>query len=278
VAGAVEKIALVAGDTGLPDAVAQSLDAAGADFMVFPIRGHAGPEMMNRGKDNVFRIGNAAATLRKMKRLGITQIVMAGGLRRPTLREIWPSLGTLRIMIVIGLKALRLGDDGLLSGIAQYLEKQGMAVRGIAQVAPQLITVRGEYGKYGWEKYMDDIKRGFAVAKELGRLDVGQSVVVQQGLVLGLEGIEGTDSLIKRCGGLRRKGPGPVLVKTCKPGQDRRIDLPTIGATTVLNARDAGFAGIAIEAGAAIMVDFGQMVASADKYGLFIVGVTDEDL
>jgi DUF1009 family protein len=111
------------------------------------------------------------------------------------------------------------------------------------------------------------------VARTLGVLDIGQAVVVQQGLVLGVEAIEGTDALIQRVGPLRRDGPGGVLVKVAKPQQDRRIDLPTIGPATIAQAAAAGLRGIAIEAGGAIILDKAATAAAADEAGLFLLGL-----
>src|SRR5579885_1523358 len=118
-----------------------------------------------------------------------------------------------------------------------------------------------------------DIAHGLRIARALGALDIGQAVVVQQGLVLGVEAIEGTDALIARCAGLRRDGPGGVLVKAAKPGQERRIDLPAIGARTVAAAAAAGLRGIAAEAGGALLLDRDEVVRRADAAGLFVVGV-----
>ncbi len=111
------------------------------------------------------------------------------------------------------------------------------------------------------------------VARALGALDVGQAVVVQQGMVLGVEAIEGTDALIARCGPLRRAGGGGVLVKLAKPGQERRADLPTVGPRTVTNAAASGLRGIAVEAGSTLMIDRAAVVAAADAAGLFVVGI-----
>jgi DUF1009 family protein len=107
----------------------------------------------------------------------------------------------------------------------------------------------------------------------LGALDVGQAAVVQQGIVLGVEAVDGTDALLARCGPLRRDGPGGVLVKVAKPGQDRRADLPTIGPQTVAAAAAAGLSGIAVEAGATFVADRTAVAAAADRAGLFVVGV-----
>jgi DUF1009 family protein len=119
-----------------------------------------------------------------------------------------------------------------------------------------------------------DIRHGLEVARVLGQADVGQAVVVQQGLVLGVEAIEGTDQLLARCGLLRREGPGGVLVKIKKPQQDRRADLPTIGLTTLEGARSAGLRGIAVEAGGTLILDRKKLAEEADKAGLFVIGVT----
>jgi DUF1009 family protein len=116
------------------------------------------------------------------------------------------------------------------------------------------------------------------VAQALGALDVGQAVVVQQGHVLGVEAAEGTDALLQRCAALRREGPGGVLVKLCKPGQEARADLPTIGPETVAAAAASGLAGIAIEAGAALVLDHDAVVEAADRKGVFVLGLGPEDL
>ncbi len=107
----------------------------------------------------------------------------------------------------------------------------------------------------------------------LGAVDVGQGCVVQQGLVLAVEAIEGTDAMLSRAAGLRRDGPGGVLVKLVKPGQDRRADLPTIGPETVRNAAAAGLRGLAFEAGATILAEREACVAAADAAGLFLLGL-----
>src|SRR5206468_3153342 len=107
----------------------------------------------------------------------------------------------------------------------------------------------------------------------LGAVDVGQAVVVQQGIVLGVEAVEGTDALLQRVGPLRREGPGGVLVKLAKPAQDRRMDLPTVGPETVRRAQQAGLAGIAVESGGAMILDRDEMVRLADAAGLFVLGL-----
>ena len=177
----------------------------------------------------------------------------------------------------IGLKAL--GDDGILRALVKEIEAEKMKVIGIHEVMPQLLVQEGCLTKAKPDKQaLSDIARGTEVALCLGELDVGQSVVVQQGLVLGMEGIEGTDELIKRSGNYRRKGDGGVLVKLRKPNQDMRIDLPTIGVKTIENAHESGLRGVAVHAGNALIVDEKEVIKLANKYKMFVIGINPGEI
>ena len=167
-----------------------------------------------------------------------------------------------------------MGDDSLLKIILSEAEKQGFRVVGVHSLMPELLARKGVYGKIKPNSQDElDIQQGIKVAKLLGTADVGQAVIVQKGLVLALEGIEGTANLIKRTGALKRKGGGGVLVKVAKPQQDRRVDLPTVGPKTVQSIHDAGFKGIAVETGSALMVDVEEMIKLANELDIFVVGV-----
>ena len=180
---------------------------------------------------------------------------------------------------------IRLGQAG--SGFKRLKDEQVQdvvmigtikLVRGVHEVMPELLVKSGILTKHKPDKKaIADIKRGVEVGLELGRLDVGQSVIVQQGLVLGVEGIEGTDKLIIRCGDYKRKGEGGVLVKLRKPEQDMRIDLPTIGIKTLQNAKNSGLRGVAVHAGNALIVDEKNVIDYANKEGLFIIGINPAD-
>ena len=184
-----------------------------------------------------------------------------------------PDLRTTAFFAKVGAKAL--GDDGILRALVNEIEAEGMTVRGIHEVMSDLLVKPGILGRHKPDKQaLVDIRRGIDVALALGKLDVGQSVVVQQGLVLGVEGIEGTDELIRRCGEYRRKGDGGVLVKLRKPQQDMRIDLPTIGPRSVSRAQESGFV---VHAGNGLIVDEAETIRLADKAGLFIMGINPDD-
>ena len=166
------------------------------------------------------------------------------------------------------------GDDRLLRLIVRELESDGFRVVGADILAARLLAPAGRIaGPALPADAQPDIDRGIAVARALGAADVGQAVVVQGQLVLGVEAAEGTDALLARCGELKREGPGGVLVKGRKPGQERRVDLPTIGPDTVRRAAAAGLRGIAVEAGHTLTADLAGIERAADVTGLFVVGV-----
>ncbi|NDE89948.1 MAG: LpxI family protein [Alphaproteobacteria bacterium] len=217
-------------------------------------------------------LGAASAALALAKEKKITDVVMVGRVRRPSIAELKPDWLMLQKLARIGLGAL--GDDGLLKAIAKEFEAEGFNVLAPQDVFADLILPAGQLGKHAPSDIAQaDITRGIEIARALGALDVGQSVVVQQGIVLGVEAIEGTDALIGRTRMLKREGAGPVLVKLKKPQQDMRFDLPALGIETVREALAAGFSGIAAEAGGTLLIDREDVIKHADASGLFIIGL-----
>ncbi len=218
------------------------------------------------------RIGEAGRIIAALKEAGVVDLVMAGGVRRPSLSEIGLDWRGVQLFARIGAGAL--GDNGLLAAIGRELEREGFRLVGAKDILAGGVAIAGVLGRCQPDAQAHaDITHGILVARALGAVDVGQSVVVQQGLVLGVEAIEGTDALLQRVGPLRRDGPGGVLVKIAKPQQDRRIDLPTIGPATIECAAAAGLRGIAVEAGNAIILDRAAAVAKADAAGLFLIAL-----
>jgi DUF1009 family protein len=203
----------------------------------------------------------------------VSELVLAGGIRRPSLAALRPDWRAAKLFARIGYRAL--GDDGLLSAVVSELEHEGFRVISPDQLLDGALAPEGPLGKVRPDaQSAADIEHGLRIARALGALDVGQAVIVQQGLVLGVEAIEGTDELLCRCAALRRDGPGGVLVKVQKPGQEPRADRPTIGLHTVQLATETGLRGIAIEADATIVLDHDEVVRAADGAGLFVVGVS----
>lgn len=267
----MSRLGIIAGGGGLPAKLIEACRRDSRPFFVLGLKGQTDQKILRDTSHAWSRVGATTESISILKSNGVDTLVMAGAIRRPTLSELRPDFRTIQVFARLGLRAL--GDDALLRTVAQELEKDGFRVVGAHEIEPGLIAPEGVLGKVSpTADHRADVDFGVKVARELGRLDVGQGCIVQQGIVLGLEAVEGTDALIDRCRGLRRKGRGGVLVKSCKPQQDRRMDLPSIGLRTVRKAFEAGLEGIAIEAGASLLLDREEVVMAADKLGLFILG------
>jgi DUF1009 family protein len=266
------KLGILAGSGELPLRLIDACRAADRPVFVLALEGAANPEDFAGVPHASVRLGAGAEALRLLREHAVEELVMAGPVRRPTLTSLRPDWRAAKMLARIGLRAL--GDDGLLSAIIKEFELEGFRVVGAHDVLKSLLAPEGPIGAIVPDaQARTDIERGLEIASALGAVDVGQAVVVQQGIVLGLEAVEGTDALIERAGRLQGEGPGGVLVKVAKPGQERRADLPTVGSATVHACARAGLRGIAIEAGMALVMDRPTVAAAADGAGLFVVGV-----
>jgi len=266
------KIGIVAGSGSLPRRLVDSCKAAGREVFVLALDGEAEPEEFTEVPHAWCRIGAAAKGLDLLRANDVIELVLAGGVRRPSIASLRPDWRAAKFFARVGRRVL--GDDGLLSAVVKELEREGFRIIGPDQLLEAAGLPEGPLGRLTPDATaLTDIEHGVRVARALGAVDIGQAVVVQQGLVLGVEAIEGTDALLQRCAGLRRDGPGGVLVKAEKPGQEQRVDRPTIGPRTVALAADAGLRGIAGQAGATLVLDRDEVVRAADAAGLFVVGI-----
>lgn len=268
-----KKLGIIAGGGILPQILIQHCQKTGRDYFALAIENNADSAIFTPDIPHKWmRIGQAGTGFKLMHEQNVEEVVMIGTIHRPSLADLVPDLRTAAFFARIGLKSI--GDDGILRAVVKEIESDNFRVVGIHEVLPDLLVKQGVLTKAKPDKQaLADIARGVEVGLELGRLDVGQAVIVQQGLVLGVEGIEGTDRLIERCGTYQRKGDGGVLVKLRKPQQDMRIDLPTIGTKTIENLHNAGMRGVAIHAGNALIVNEEEVIALANKYKMFIVGI-----
>jgi DUF1009 family protein len=265
-------LGIIAGSGGLPRRIVESCQAAGREVFVLALEGEADPGLIATLPHAWCRLGGAATGLDVLRANGVGELVLAGGVRRPSLAMLRPDWRAAKFLARVGYRAL--GDDGLLSAVVKELEREGFRVIGADRLLGDAELPDGPLGRVRPDAdALADIALGVRLARAIGALDIGQAVVVQQGMVLGVEAIEGTDELLRRCAGLHRAGPGGVLVKLAKPGQETRADRPTIGPQTVRIAAASGLAGIAAEAGATLVLDRADLVRLADAAGLFVAGV-----
>lgn len=276
---ATSPVALIAGNGRIPLQVAQALKASGRDFLVVAIKGEAEPSTRKLAKAEL-GWGEIGRLYSFLKKNGCKDVVLIGGVsKRPDFTSILGDWGTLKRLPTI-IKALAGGDDSLLTKVIRLFEDEDLRVVGIKDVAPELLAASGVMGKHNpSEPDWRDIQLALQATRRLGELDIGQAAVAVGGRVVALEGAEGTDSMLQRCADLRKngrirgKGKAGVLVKTAKPDQDLRVDLPTVGPRTIDLVAAAGLAGIAIEAGGALISDRDEALAAADQAGVFLVGI-----
>lgn len=266
-------LGILAGGGALPGQVAAAARAAGQDVFIVGLEGFADPAVVAPYPHTFLRLMAAAQILAALKAQECRELVLVGPVRRPSFLDLRPDVEGARILARIGRAAFS-GDDGLLAAVIRIFSEEGFRVVGAHEVLRRVVAPAGLLSRTAPDAVaMADIRRGIAVARALGAVDVGQGCVVQQGIVLAVEAAEGTDAMLARCGSLAWGGRGGVLVKVVKPGQDRRADLPTIGVQTVKGAMAAGLRGIAFEADGTILAEREAMVAMADEAGLFLLGL-----
>jgi DUF1009 family protein len=268
------RIGILAGGGRLPLTIAESVIESGGSAHIVAIEGEADADIARFPHTwvNWGQVGRMVATLRRHA----DAMVIAGGVRRPNLWKLRPDLGFFLSLPQILEMIAAGGDDSVLSRVVRFFEAKGIEVRGAHQVAPDLLALAGPVGALVLDgPAQADAELGFAVRAALGPLDAGQAVVVAGGEVLAIEGAEGTDAMLARVAGLRSGGMARsgVLAKGPKPGQELRVDMPAIGPRTVEHAAAAGLAGVAVEAGAVLLLDRHAAVPAADASGVAIEGL-----
>lgn len=272
------KLGILAGGGTLPALLVDTCIRQRRPFFVIAFEGQADAALVAPRSDGQavphawVRVGAAGRAIRLLRREGAVELVMTGRMRRPSLMSLWPDLWALRFLLRH--RGLKRGDDALLRALIEALADEDFTVVGVDALLPELLAPKGVLGTAQPDAAaLADVKLGIEAALSIGARDVGQAAVARQGRVIGREGREGTDAMLAACAGERPAMPSGVLVKMAKPRQERRVDLPTIGPGTIAAAVRAGLAGIAVEAGSALLVERDAMIGAADAAGLFVIGV-----
>lgn len=271
------KLGILAGSGPLPGRLAQACLVSGRDYFILAFNGETDPAVIDGHPQawvDLPAFGRGIATL---KQAGAEDLVLIGPVGRPDFRNLKPDWRGARLLPKV-IKAARSGDDAIMKVLVRELEAEGFRVVGAEEVLSELTALGGLIGgpqprPEDWA----DIQRGVDVLRELGRLDIGQAVVVRDGYVLAVEAAEGTDAMLRRCQSFAGQDASGVLVKLPKPDQERRADLPTIGVTTVHLCAAARLAGIAIEAGGALVTESEAVGAAATEAGLFVYGLSPKE-
>lgn len=273
--GAPDTLGLIAGQGQLPFELARAAQTAGRRVTAIALRGFADAALESAVEScHWLAVGELDALLRTLAKEGAREAVLVGTVAKDVL---FAGAEALRLdaraaALLAGLSDR--GDDAILRAIAAVLEAEGIRVVGQGELAPELLAPRGPLGRVTpTAAQLDDVAFAWPLAKAVGQLDFGQTVVVRERTVLAVEAIEGTDAAIRRGGALGREGA--VVVKVCKPTQDPRFDLPAIGPATLESLRAARASLLAVEAGRTLVVERERFTREADALGICVLGVAD---
>jgi DUF1009 family protein len=265
-----EKIGLIAGKGQFPLIFAEAARTRGYEVVAVAHRGETDPALAARvHRLEWIYVGQLGKIIRIFKEAGVRQAVMAGGISRGRLfRHFRPDLKALNLVRRVGAGQ----DDRLLRGVAAELEREGITVAPSTLFLEDLLVPPGPLSqRRPTPEELQDIELGLAVAKEIGRLDLGQCVVVRRQIVVAVEAIEGTDETIRRGG--RLAGPGAVVVKVSKPHQDLRFDVPAVGRETIQAMGEVQARVLAVEAGKTLIFDRAEMLKLADQADIAVWGL-----
>jgi hypothetical protein len=269
----LQKIGLIAGNGDFPVEFARAAKRQGLTVVAVAHEGETQPELAQWTDRIVWiKVGQLGKLIKAFQENGVRDVLMAGGIRKTRLFS--GGLPDLRGAALLA-RMLAKKDDSILRAVAAELESEGIVVREStlyldSLLAPPGVLTKRVPTKDEWK----DISFGWQLAKEIGRLDIGQTVVVKDQAVLAVEAIEGTDEAIRRGG--RLCGSGAVVVKVCKPQQDLRFDLPATGVRTVATMGEVKAACLAVEAGKTIVIQREAVIEQANAAGIAIVSLDDQ--
>lgn len=269
------KIGVIAGGGSAPKLIINNLRSQKIKYFVIAINGNADPSVLKEYDHEFVDIGEFKKVLNILKNHSISHISFIGGIKRPSLSSVKLDSESALFMTKFSLKKFTGGDNNLLSSILSFFENKGYNVISAEKLAPELITPKGVLGRIKPSKTdKADIEIGVKSLETIGKLDIGQSIIVENSYVLGIEAAEGTNNLIKRCKHLKREKKNcGVLVKLKKHKQDPRIDLPSIGVDTIKEAKKSGLNGIALDSNNSFIIDKKNVIKEADKNNIFLVGI-----
>jgi len=274
-------LGIIAGAGRFPFLVAEGARAAGRPVVIIGLRGLADRRLADLADrfywSGVVRLGR---WIRVFHKTGVREAIMAGSVRKSEMYARFRLLRYLPDWTSIKLWFFEVADrrnDTILRAAADHMARKGITLVNSIQYCTDHMAREGVMTRrQPSAAQLKDVEFGWRIAKEMGRLDIGQSIAVKEQEVIAVEAIEGTDLMIERAGQLCRQG-GWMLIKVSKPGQDPRFDVPTVGPDTIRNLHRNRAAALVVEAGEVLVVDREEMLELADRLGIVVVGHRSEE-
>ncbi len=269
----IDSIAIMAGQGYLPRELYDTCVKRGIRVEVIRLDEKCPDKIFTDVKTHCMPVHAVSDIVNTIKSHNISHIAMAGYVKRASIPRLIFDIKGAKLLA----KIIKQGfsDAALITAMLSFLENEGFTIVPPEEIATDIIASKGNMTTTVriTKANMEDITAGVKSLKGMSQFDAGQALVIQNGLILGVEAVEGTDALVQRCGAIKQKfGTEPVLVKICKPHQDRRVDLPCIGDNTIENLKKCGIKGVAIQAGAAFIIHRKKAIEIAAANDIFIYG------
>ena len=268
-ANSFSRFGLIAGTGRFPLLFAQSAKNHGVEIIAVAHKGQALPELESLVKKIYWiKVGQLGKLIKILKTEGLKDAAMVGGIKKTIMfSNVVPDFQAISLVA----KLRTLNDDALLRAVAEAIEKEGITIHSSTIFLDELLSPPGCLTKkVPDKKEMRDIEFGWEIAKAIGKLDIGQTIVVKDQVVLAVEAIEGTDEAIRRAGTLGKRN-GLTVIKVSKPQQDLRFDVPAIGPETITVMQEAGAKVLAVESERTLLIDKEELIRAANKAGIIIV-------
>ncbi|MBO4312104.1 MAG: UDP-2,3-diacylglucosamine diphosphatase LpxI [Desulfovibrionaceae bacterium] len=269
-----ERIGIIAGSGQFPRLVAKGAHEAGCSVAVCGLHGNADPGLEHEADGFLMvHLGQLGRMIDFFREQGVTRLCMAGAVSKPRALDFRPDVRAMRLLFSLRKNK---GDDALLRVIIGAFEHEGLQVLSAADLVPELRCPAGVLGKTRpTEAIREAIAYGWPKLTLTGRLDIGQCMVVREAMVMAVECLEGTDATLRR--GAELGGAGCVALKMAKPGQEERVDLPSVGLQTIRILTEQRYAALVLEAGKTLFFDREEAVRLADKNGLCLIALSQEE-
>jgi DUF1009 family protein len=266
------KIGILAGKGLLPSLIYQGCVKKGLECSIIGLSGQFSSDLFANIPHKVLPMHSISKIINEFKANGVTHIALAGKVKRANLGKLLFDKKGSQLFSLILKRGLQ--DNNILTSVILFLENEGFKIIPSDELAANITASTGSLGRVSPDaSAIRDIKNGAHILKSIASYDIGQALIIQSGLILGVEAAEGTDALIKRCAALQQEGQPPaILVKIVKPKQDKRIDLPCVGVDTIKNLAQANMRGIAVQSGNCILLDSDAIQKTADASGIFVYG------
>ena len=272
----MDKIGIIAGKGQLPLLVGKSLIKNKYPICFFYIDNHENINNYKKYESQKIELKSFSKILTSLKKHNINKIIMVGNITRPSIKDIEFDLSTLSIIKNYLLESK--GDDKLLKSISDLFTKNGFPLFDWKNICTDLFSSKNYLTKKKPSKLaINNKNKGLAIFNIIGKSDIGQSIIVQNHLILGIECSEGTDELIKRCNNYKKKGDKGILLKLSKYKQHSILDLPTVGMDTLINLKNCNYEGLFIEKNSTIIINKNEMIQFCDENDLFLSTVEKID-